>query len=569
MAYEGYLLYDGMEIVNNSRLTAYTEGLGLNWFQCRDTCPELFDALDRLGVDPKRYQLPDNPAAPWYDAVEPHSKDFAGVHVLEITNLDSSTYSAGVNELISDGGYASPHRYSSREMVFRCLLVGRTMLGVRHGFNWLASVLREGQACMRNKRYRHTYADFLPYTKGWWQVYKATGTSPRPDNVFQSPWYVGLATGEDAGSGNTYANLSLNGPEGATQDVLDILIPLEEPGEAKPSCQGFDMDFFIACPDPEDPGTSFRYLSDVVLTNGPIILSEHEVGKGCDAGGWQEVQFTLTALNPKVWRPKVNLGASPSFFSYADIPCTDEGPMGCGTGWKIYKDSDLSTDLDLFEAPLYNNRVHTYAGLIEVMWQRESTPVVPMGLPLAAASQMSASPGGVLTILDPACPVPPAFPTTPQEDFLCTNPADDPYIIRRYLTDMTRLPKFSPVAFTLDIVNLNTTDVRDVYVRIVPNTGSVEVGGAIEFIVTYLPARATVRVDGVHRSADILTSPTEGSDDVQWLPADHLVVSSASGASYSYPEALCTRDMNVGLRVPEQYNIDLMSLSIYANVRDG
>lgn len=566
MAFQGYIRYGGVELVNNARLSVYADNLGLDFYRCDYQCPTLEPALEELGwkLPGEVYSWP-VAGAPWYDPTEPNSAGFAGVHVLEWTNIDSSTYTSTPNELTGDGGSISGERYRSREMVVRCLLLGSDLLAVRHGFNWLATVLREGDPCAKNVRKRHTYADFLPYGKPWWAVYKSTGATATPDNVYQAVRYNGLSTTDDPvdgtgipGSGNTYAKLSHAEADTGIQppvDVLDILIPITDPEINVPSalCGGNRLEFFVQCPTAADVTQVYRHSPDVYLQSGPTILGEHEIGPGCDGGAWYEIEFTLSGTNPFVWRWPVNMLAQPNMFSYGQVL----------SKWLFYKETvDYAADNDVYQAPLVWGERHTYNGLISAMFD------------IAAGAQPPALTTRIITqdtrmVMDPLCPPMPAYPTVPQEDFVCAPIYNGPRTVLKYSFLSDTLPKFSPTTVRFMLRSLSTSDMRDILVRLIPPSGSEVPTSIVEFLVTYLPPRSAMFIDGVRRSIDIRTGDPSDASSLVWSPAEHLVHSGGAAGSYTFPEVTCGSNVTLAIEVPDIYNAADLEFDLVAIQRDA
>lgn len=568
MAFDGYIKYGGVELVNNARLSEYVKNLGIDSYRCSDQCPTLQATLEHLkwkgSTTP--YTTPDvSPLGPWMDFSEPYSKNFAGIHILEWTNIDSSTYTSTAQELVGDGASIAGERYAGREMTVRALLLGTDLLACRHGFNWLTAVLKDGDPCAANVRRRHTYADFLPYGKEWWWIYKATGADARPDNAFQAVRYNGLSgtdepidpavgDGTVVGSGNTYAKLSHS--EGdltlpPLSDVLDLLIPLRPEDIAVPPgplCGGQSLEFFVQCPEPTDATQVYRKVYDVFLMNGPVIVSEHEMGPGCDGGAWYEVEFTLMATNPFVWRwPNNMLGTqSASEFTFAQLL----------SQWIRYKDSDATVDDDVYQAPPLYGESHTYSGLISAMFDIEAgllpvLPGVPKGREIAPLSHQESP---YFMVLDPACPPLTAYPSAPQEEFVCAPIYTGEYVTLRYNFLTETLPKFTPSTVRFRLISKADEAMRDIQVRIIPPSGSEMSANIIEFHVTYLPPQSQLFIDGVRRSIDILTGDPSDVTSLFWSPADHLVLSHGLVGSYTFPEITCGRKVVLAIDVPVIYN---------------
>lgn len=140
MAYDGWLEFNGTEIVNLSRTAQLAQTLGIEtvW----TTPSEVQWIQDELGgVD---YHFVDS--APWFDPDVPASGEFAGVVPLGFPGLDDSTRQASTSEYLTDGGRSGKARNSTLSVVGSVALVGKTDRGVDYGKRWLDRVLRESGA---------------------------------------------------------------------------------------------------------------------------------------------------------------------------------------------------------------------------------------------------------------------------------------------------------------------------------------------------------------------------------------------------------------------------------------
>ena len=155
MAFEGYLEFGGVEVVNNERLRGYSRTSACASFVPKDSpCETLEDALGALAavdggtVEPYTY---DNiTGAPWYDWTNPDvSSRFFGVFATSIRGDLSSTRSASVTEGIADGGVIGSTRHTSREMRVRVMLLARGEDALEYGVRWLDAML-DADACGRH-----------------------------------------------------------------------------------------------------------------------------------------------------------------------------------------------------------------------------------------------------------------------------------------------------------------------------------------------------------------------------------------------------------------------------------
>lgn len=137
MSYDGWVEYNGSELVNLYRTARLAETLGIDtvW-----TTPESTEWIaDAIG-----HSVSDNPAeAPWYDANYPASGEFAGFLSLGFMGLDDSTLSSTPTEYITDGGHSGKPRNSTKPIVVSGALVASTDRGAEYGKRWLIRTLRD------------------------------------------------------------------------------------------------------------------------------------------------------------------------------------------------------------------------------------------------------------------------------------------------------------------------------------------------------------------------------------------------------------------------------------------
>lgn len=141
MAYDGYLRYDGTEVINLERLAAYLDnGLGPKGsvFDV-EACAGLSEVIYSPGWVPYRTPIQDEP--PWYDVEDPDTWDFAGVLPLEVTGLDATTRTVEVTQTLRGDGLPGRVQRSPQTIGVTALLVGRTTESVQAGLAWLRRVL--------------------------------------------------------------------------------------------------------------------------------------------------------------------------------------------------------------------------------------------------------------------------------------------------------------------------------------------------------------------------------------------------------------------------------------------
>jgi hypothetical protein len=136
MAYDGWIEFNGTEIVNLSRTAQLAGALGIDsvWIT-PGTVQWIEDA--RGGVDYDAIT-----EAPWYDASHPASMEFAGIVPLGFPGLDDSTTEASTTEYVTDGGRSGQQRNATLPIVASVALVASTDRGAEYGKRWLDRILR-------------------------------------------------------------------------------------------------------------------------------------------------------------------------------------------------------------------------------------------------------------------------------------------------------------------------------------------------------------------------------------------------------------------------------------------
>lgn len=135
--WDGYFDLGDVEIINVSRVEAYAENFELRWFK------PLFEndvLVSVVGDDP--YSDPATDQAPWWDPRIPASAEFYGIYPLEITGMDDSTASSGIEESVLDGGTLTATRRGTKTGVFNVLLIAASEAGAEYGKQWLSKALQ-------------------------------------------------------------------------------------------------------------------------------------------------------------------------------------------------------------------------------------------------------------------------------------------------------------------------------------------------------------------------------------------------------------------------------------------
>lgn len=138
MAYDGWIRFGDVELINLSRTAQLAEVMGIDalW-----TDPEsvtwIEDAL--LGAG---YESVSN--APWYDSGVPASMEFAGIVPLSLVGLGDSTREASTVEYITSGGSSNKPRNKTLPIVASVAILASTNRGADYGRRWLDRVLAGG-----------------------------------------------------------------------------------------------------------------------------------------------------------------------------------------------------------------------------------------------------------------------------------------------------------------------------------------------------------------------------------------------------------------------------------------
>lgn len=135
MSYDGWMTYNGVEVINLSRTAQLADALGLTSVATRSSDV----AWIQTALAGASYSAPS--AAPWYDAGYSASGEFAGLVPISVQGLDDSSYSSSGIEYVGDGGNAGKGRRTTLPVVFNVALVGVTEKAVRYGLSWLNQVI--------------------------------------------------------------------------------------------------------------------------------------------------------------------------------------------------------------------------------------------------------------------------------------------------------------------------------------------------------------------------------------------------------------------------------------------
>jgi hypothetical protein len=136
MATNGWIEFNGVELVNLSRTVQLSDVLGLDpiWDRPEDV-DWIQDARGGVNYD-------DIAQAPWYDSGYPASSEFAGIVPLSFAGLDDSTLTSQPIEYITDGGHSGKSRNAVLPIVVNLALMARTERGAEYGRRWLDRMLK-------------------------------------------------------------------------------------------------------------------------------------------------------------------------------------------------------------------------------------------------------------------------------------------------------------------------------------------------------------------------------------------------------------------------------------------
>lgn len=138
MGYDGWLEYNGIEVVNLSRTAQLAEALGIDTvWNTPESVAWIQTALGGVGYN-------DISEAPWYDPGYPASSEFAGIVPLAFTGLDDSTMESTPVEYITDGGHSGKPRNATLPLVANVAIIASTPRGADFGKRWMDRVFRSG-----------------------------------------------------------------------------------------------------------------------------------------------------------------------------------------------------------------------------------------------------------------------------------------------------------------------------------------------------------------------------------------------------------------------------------------
>lgn len=268
MAFDGYFVFDGSEIINVSRTEQYARNMGATWLRPQYNN----DSLGFMVGDGLTYGTPLLDDAPWVDGDLPESLDFLGLYPLGIDGIESATRAAVVVESVGHGGVVRNVRHSTKSMVFSGVLCAVSEEGAEYGLRWLKQVLN-GSPCGGGTNQVECSGADLCYL------------SAAPEMEIPTPMdgYTVTLTGEGTYGSGTYGDGGYGIGEG-TGVLLTPPVPVPV----------FDPDPCIT--------PYLRTLRNVTVTQGPAVTAKRLLSDG--SAVWT-VSFTAVAGTPYEFGPLV------------------------------------------------------------------------------------------------------------------------------------------------------------------------------------------------------------------------------------------------------------------------
>lgn len=260
MAFDGYFIFDGSEVINVSRTEQYAKNLGVGWLR-----PQYRNkALGYMVGDGLTYRTPLLDDAPWVDEDVPESLDFLGLYPLGIEGIESSTRTAVVFESIGTGGVVRNIRHGTKTMTFNVAILAVSEEGAEYGERWLKQVLN-GSPCGGGTNQVECSGADLCYL------------SAAPDMELPDPlegYYVETVGGVPYGSGTYGGGVYGGAPTPVLRPPAVTPIPF----------------------DPEECLTPYlRTLRNVTVTQGPLVTGKRSMS---DGGAVWIASFTAVAASP-------------------------------------------------------------------------------------------------------------------------------------------------------------------------------------------------------------------------------------------------------------------------------
>lgn len=134
MGYDGWLRFNGTEVVNAQRTAAYVRNYGVAAVACTQC----------NGATAGPYYDPVTDAAPWIDPAVPWSKDFLGFFGITVGGVTVATGSRTPLSKVGDGAIMGQIRHAHREMNIHAKGFALSEQGMSWGQSWLSAILQAG-----------------------------------------------------------------------------------------------------------------------------------------------------------------------------------------------------------------------------------------------------------------------------------------------------------------------------------------------------------------------------------------------------------------------------------------
>lgn len=134
MGYDGWLQFNGTEVVNSQRTGAYIRNYGITAVVCRQC----------TGATTGPYFDPVTDNAPWIDPAVPWSGDFLGYFGVDIGGVTVGTGSRTPLSKVGDGAVMGQLKHSHREINVHAKGFALSEQGMSWGQTWLSSILSAG-----------------------------------------------------------------------------------------------------------------------------------------------------------------------------------------------------------------------------------------------------------------------------------------------------------------------------------------------------------------------------------------------------------------------------------------
>jgi len=140
MSYDGWLEYNGVELVNLSRTAQLAETLDIDTLWVRAS------SVAWIQTELGGTNYDDITQAPWYDPGYPASLEFAGIVPLSFLGLGDSTVESSTVQYTTDGGKSGKSRSATLPLVANVAIVAATDRGAEYGKRWMDRMLRDAGA---------------------------------------------------------------------------------------------------------------------------------------------------------------------------------------------------------------------------------------------------------------------------------------------------------------------------------------------------------------------------------------------------------------------------------------